>query len=124
MNRKFHFISRCEAIIIGGAAILALLGIIFPKLFQKGEAYAVIECGGVHCEIPLDKDCTRTIEGVNGIFEVKDGKIRITQAECPDKICEKTGFIGTVGQSIICVPEKITVTVKSGGGESADITVG
>ena len=124
MNKKYHILSRREAIIIGSIALLALLGILLPKLFQKGDVYAVVECGEVHCEIPLNKNCTHTIEGVSGVFEVKDGRIRLIQAECTDKICEKTGFIGTAGQSIICVPQKITVTIKSSDSNTADITVG
>ena len=43
--------------------------------------------------------------------EIKDGKVRISDSDCPDKICEKTGFITSPIQAIVCLPNRISVRI-------------
>ena len=122
MNNKFHLIKPFEAVVIG----IILLGSIAAAVimnFSGGSRTAVIQCGNIRYELALDKDGVFRFDGIDAGFEVKNGKIRLTEASCPDKICEKTGYIGSSGQSIICVPNKITVSV-AGSDESVDVTVG
>lgn len=129
MNKKFHLIKPFEAVIIG----IILLGSIAAMFIMSRSGggspigrdlrTAVISCGDVRHELALDKDGLFRFDGIDAEFEVKNGKIRLTKVSCPDKICEKTGYIGSSGQSIICVPNKITVAV-AGSNESVDVTVG
>ena len=129
MNKNFHLIKPFEAVIIG----IILLGSIAAILIMNrsgsgspaggGSRTAVIRCGDVRHELALDEGGLFRFDGIDAEFEVKDGKIRLTEASCPDKICEKTGYIGSSGQSIICVPNKITVAVV-GSDEGVDVMVG
>lgn len=124
--KKFHLIKPLEAVIIG-LVLLGSIAVIFVMNNSRGSKTAVITCGEVKRELSLEKDGVFGLEGAE--FEVKDGKIRIINAACPDKLCEKTGFIGAPGQSIICVPNKITVTVggdsdNKNDGASVDATIG
>lgn len=120
--KKFHLIKPLEAVIIG-LIVLGSLAVIILMNNSRGSKTAVITCGEVKSELSLEKDGVFTLEGAE--FEVKDGKIRIVNAACPDKLCEKTGFIGAPGQSIICVPNKITVFIGGeNDGESADAVIG
>lgn len=123
--KKFHLIKPLEAVIIG-LIVLGSLAVIILMNNSRGSKTAVITCGEVKSELSLEKDGVFTPEGPGlAEFEVKDGKIRIVNATCPDKLCEKTGFIGSPGQSIICVPNKITVFIGGeNGGESADAVIG
>ena len=57
-------------------------------------------------------------DGKNKI-EILDGKVRMIDADCPDELCIRQGWIEYDGQSIICLPNKITVMV-SGGDNSVD----
>ena len=122
MNKKFHLIKPFEAVVIG-IVLLGSIAAIFIMNRSGGSRTAVIRCGDVRHELSLDKDGLFRFDGIDAEFEVKNGKICLTKASCPDKICEKTGYIGSAGQSIICVPNKITVVV-SGSDESVDATVG
>ena len=38
----------------------------------------------------------------------------MTYADCPDELCVRQGWIEYDGQSIICLPNKITVMVSGG----------
>lgn len=123
MNRKFHLIKPFEAVIIGIFLIGSIAAVVIMNRSGSGSQTAVINCGDVRHELALDEDGLFSFDGIDAVFEVRNGKIRLTHASCPDKICEKTGYIGSSGQSIICVPNKITVAVV-GSDENADVTVG
>ena len=126
MNKKFHLIKPWEAVIIGIVLLASIAAILIMSRSGNGSRTAVIYCGNggdVRYELPLDKDGLFSFDGIDAEFEVTDGKVRIIHVSCPDKICEKTGYIGASGQSIICVPNKITVAVV-GSDESFDVTVG
>lgn len=47
-------------------------------------------------------------------IEVKDGKIRITEANCQDQVCVRQGAISKAGQTIVCLPHKLLIEVQSG----------
>lgn len=73
--------------------------------------------------IDLDSvEQTYTIELVSGdghknTVEVRRGEIGIVSADCPDKICVKTGFIGDGVIPIVCVPNEVMIVVRDGGGQ-------
>ncbi|MBQ6554976.1 MAG: NusG domain II-containing protein [Firmicutes bacterium] len=94
------------------AAALCLYGII--KITAKSGNYAEVNVNGKTVKtLPLDKDTVYIPEGKNVRIEVKGGKIAFTESDCPDKICVKTGFIHTAGQTAVCLPNAVSVTVKS-----------
>lgn len=128
MNNKFHLLKPVEAVVIGiilfgGIAAMIIMNRPDGSSRAGSSRKAVIRCGDIRHELSLDRDGTFRFDGIEAEFEVKDGKIRLTKASCPDKICEKTGYIGSSAQSIICVPNKITVSVAGSDG-SVDVTIG
>lgn len=95
-----------------GLALVGCIIVIFIMYSRRDKSQvAVITCGEIRQELPLNADGVFRFEGIDAAFEVSDGRIRLCEADCPDKLCEKTGFIGASGQSIICVPKKITVFI-------------
>lgn len=123
VKARFHTINPVEAVVIGIILLGGIAAMIIMNRPGGGSRTAVIRCGDVRHELSLDRDGTFRFDGIDAEFEVKDGKIRLTNASCPDKICEKTGYIGSSAQSIICVPNKITVSVAGSDG-SVDVTIG
>ncbi len=53
----------------------------------------------------------KTEHGTN-IVTVKDGKIAVTQADCPDGYCMKRGFCDG-GAAIVCLPNKLVIEFVS-----------
>jgi hypothetical protein len=39
--------------------------------------------------------------------------IEIAKVNCPDQICVRTGFIQKAGQSVVCVPNEVIVSLRS-----------
>ncbi|MBL8029184.1 MAG: NusG domain II-containing protein [Fibrobacteres bacterium] len=56
-----------------------------------------------------------TIAAANGqiIVERENGAIWISSAPCPDRVCVHTGRIKRAGEKIICVPNKLVITIES-----------
>lgn len=52
-------------------------------------------------------------DGGYNILEIKDGKAYIAEADCPDGLCMKQKAIGRQGESLICLPHKLVITVES-----------
>lgn len=54
-------------------------------------------------------------DGHRAVVEVaSDGRARIKESDCPDKVCVRTGWIANPGQVIVCLPNKIVVRVEGG----------
>ena len=107
------------------AAVLAISGALFFFLYgapSHSGKYVEIEINGsVSQVLALDEDRVLEIEteGGKNTLEIKDGYAKITEADCPDKICQKHQKICRSGESIICLPHKlvISITDKSGDDE-------
>ncbi|WP_427338969.1 NusG domain II-containing protein [Caloranaerobacter sp. DY30410] len=52
----------------------------------------------------------RTQYGYNKI-EIGDGKVRVIDADCPDKLDVKQGWISKPGEIIVCLPHKLTIEI-------------
>ena len=101
------------------AALLLLLsaaaGIVFA-VNQPRPVYVSVKVDGMEItRLPIDSDCVYRITDGNTI-QISGGTVRMIYADCPDKICIKTAPISRSGQSIVCAPHKIVVTVSGGTG--------
>ena len=45
-------------------------------------------------------------------IEIKDGRVRMLEASCPNHLCIRQGWIRFEGHSIVCLPNKVTVIVR------------
>lgn len=54
--------------------------------------------------------------------EFKDGKVRVQYADCPDKVCVRTGWVSMPGEIIVCLPYRIIIKI-SGERQDVDISV-
>lgn len=56
-----------------------------------------------------------TLPGGVATIEYGQGKVRVLPVPdhyCPDGICWKTGWVSRPGQSIVCVPNHMTITLE------------
>ena len=103
-----------EALFIGGILVLALILWLGINHFQKGHyGYITITVDGNKLgTYSLGKDQTISI-GHTNICQIKDGQARMTEATCPDHLCMKQHAIDSKGGTIVCLPNKVVVTVVS-----------
>ena len=78
-------------------------------------------------ELPLKDDIRIELssehgleEGHRNLLHIKDGKAYIDEANCPDKVCIDRGEVCYEGETIVCLPHKLTVTVTEGEKQEID----
>ena len=60
-------------------------------------------------------------ENIN-VVVIENGKVRVTEADCPDGICQEYRPISYVGETIICLPHKVVIEIV-GDNEDIDLDV-
>lgn len=104
-----------DFILIGIIILLAvsILGYHFLK-GKDGDAFVVIKVDGqAYGKYDLAADQTIDINGTNTLV-IRDGQADMKDASCPDKLCVHQKAISRDGESIICLPNKIVVTIEGG----------
>lgn len=46
------------------------------------------------------------------LIEIGDGKVRVIEADCPDQLDVKQGYIESPGEVIVCLPNKLVIEIK------------
>ena len=75
-------------------------------------------------ELPLSED-TRIVLGEGehtNTLVIENGAARVVEASCPDQICVNQGAVRYEGESIVCLPHKLVVTVEGGRPNDVDAT--
>lgn len=88
--------------------------IVFKVLEEVGEIAFITVNGTETYQKRLSHDEKFVLHGAagNSIIEIRGGKIRILDSDCPQKLCVHQGAIHTVGSLIVCVPNRITIWIK------------
>ena len=61
--------------------------------------------------------------GVN-VISVENGRIRISDANCPDSSCIRQGWISGGVTPIVCLPHRLVIKLEGGGTQDVDAVVG
>lgn len=116
MNDKIRLKRDIILVLVMLAAAMTALLIINYGVKKKGT-YAVVKVDGKELyKFELDKDTTVDVAGYQGgvnRIEVKAGKVSMTEADCPDELCVKTGKISRTGETIVCLPHRVVIEIKS-----------
>jgi len=102
-----------------------LTGFIFVgRLMPAGETVIVEVNGKTVYKLALSEDRIVDVKGPIGVtkVEVKDGRVRVLYSPCPEKICMKQGWIRR--GVIICVPNRVVVSIKGGKVRGVDAITG
>ena len=122
MRKRF---GRNDIILIAVVLIAAGVMLFAWKYFisEDGAKVQVTVDGVIYGTYPLDKDATVDIKesdgNVTNTLIIKDKKADMTSADCPDHLCVDQKAISMENESIICLPNKVVVTVI--GDKESDI---
>ena len=99
-------------------ALLVLAGAAYGILRltrEPGNEAAVTVDGQLVLTVPLTREATVTVgenRGFRNVVEVSGGRVRVVDADCPDRLCVRQGWLRYSGESIVCLPHKLVVTVR------------
>ncbi|MEG1426250.1 MAG: NusG domain II-containing protein [Oscillospiraceae bacterium] len=116
MNERLLFRKKELLPILTVLLLMTAVYFFLPKAETATEA--IVEQNGVVIDVvKLPKEKKIDIGGefpLTVIFSAEG--VSVENASCKDKICMKTGKIAKSGESIICLPARISIRLKGGNG--------
>lgn len=94
--------------------LLAACGIFLTvRSSTKKGSCVLVNANGTKFEYSANKDGTYQVQGALGLttFEIKDGKVHITDSPCPNKTCISQGY----KSPLVCLPNKVIITIEEEG---------
>ena len=111
------------AIIVGACAIWIHLAMLqteqtYGEIWVDGELYQEIKLGeAVQQMIGLDGR-TSAVK-----IEVDGKQMRFIESECYDHTCERTGWISEVGETAVCLPNRVMIKISGNTESGVDAVV-
>jgi hypothetical protein len=103
-----------DIVLIGALFIALLLSTVFLWRTGSPGGIVVVEVDGETIQkMDLAESRSVRIEGLHGTLKVetKTGMVAVTESDCPQRICKKTGWRSQAGEIIVCVPNKTVVRI-------------
>ena len=122
MDRKHTTLLRDILLIVALLLIGIVLLFVLRGRSSEGSYVVIMYQNDEKARFSLASNGVYDINDGKNRIEILDGKVRMIDADCPDELCIRQGWIEYDGQSIICLPNKITVMV-SGGDSSVDFVL-
>lgn len=98
------------AVALGGiglnVAALTEAGERSAHVYKDGRLIQVIQLrAGYHEEIRLGGP-----EHFN-LVVAENGRVRVAEADCPDQVCVRTGWVSLAPQQIVCLPYRVVIKI-------------
>jgi len=122
-----------DALVVLSVVILAVAAaaLVWRGSHDEGPLTAVVSVDGASAtKIPLDgledTDYTVNASGYTLKLSVGEGEIWVEASNCPTQDCVHTGHISRSGQSIVCLPARVIITIEGPADDSGgpDIVIG
>ncbi|MDO4473171.1 MAG: NusG domain II-containing protein [Eubacteriales bacterium] len=83
-------------------------------LRDTGSGSVVVKVSGkMEGTYSLREDRIVEINHGSNILQIKNGEAEMTEADCPDLLCVHHKAVSENGESIICLPNKVFVEIRS-----------
>jgi len=118
-------LTKGDKLLILIVVIFSIISLIFvnKSVISYGEKYVSIQVDGKEIKkVIFDSSVVgktipiRTEYGYN-LIEIGDEKVRVIEADCPDKLDVKQGYISKVGEIIVCLPNRLVIEIKGANTE-------
>ena len=89
----------------------AVVSAVVLKTVSHREKRVVVKENGVEVYSgSLYKDKTVALSGNTVVIE--NGEVYMKDADCKNRVCVKQGIIVKTGESIVCLPNRVTAEIK------------
>ena len=114
---------RADLVLLACVLLIAGAGFLFLSGRGKGADVVVYTDGQETARYLLSESVSVVLEGYDGgqnRLEISGGEAFLSEADCPDLLCVKQGGINRSGESIICLPHRIVISIEGGAEPEAD----
>lgn len=108
-----------DIILIATVLVIGLSAFIIWTATSEDGNYAVVSVDGVTvAEYSLAVNGVYYLNGGTNVLVIEDGRAYIREANCPGyQDCVEAGKISKVGETIVCLPNKLVVEIVGEGDE-------
>ena len=105
-------LKRMDVVLVLGVIVLAVGGFFIYNVLGKKEAgTVVVEVDGeVFGKYTLQENREILIDDTN-VLIIENREANMYEADCPDQICVEHKPISRTGETIVCLPNKVVVTI-------------
>ena len=120
--------TKWDALVVLAVLLLALGLGARPYFAAKsaGELTISITIDGEtveRCALSIYEGGTYESRGYTLTVAVENGAVRVSESDCPNQDCVHSGAISRAGQSIVCLPARVAVTLE-GAASDYDLIAG
>ena len=54
------------------------------------------------------------------VVDIENGRIRVSEADCPDRLCIRQGWAGGGAIPIVCMPNRLVISFNGGNEQGID----
>ena len=113
---------RYDISLIASLLLVSLLSVGVLLLFRReGKSVRVEQDGRTVAVYSLSRNGEYPLNGGTNILVIQDGAAYIREADCPDKTCVRAGRLTHVGESAVCLPNRVSVTVIGEDANGVDL---
>ena len=121
-SNRFWFYVLGALLIISVAAALALSQTPTDQahIYQDGLLVESLDLSG------LSQPRSLTVESAVGYNTIiaERGRIRVSEADCPDGLCVRQGWSDRGSVPIVCLPHRLVIRFEKGEADDLDAVVG
>jgi hypothetical protein len=114
-----------DFILIGAILAVILIAFVIVTVTKQNGDYVVVKVDGKEvAKYSLWQNGEYELNGGTNVLRIEDGKAYLVSANCPDHLCVNQGKIDQNGETITCLPNRLTVTVHSSNEGEVDLEIG
>ena len=118
--QKGDYLAVAVTLLLAAVVFLAFL----PRETGDTPMAEIYLDGTLVRRVSLDTSAEFSVTGdYMNTVTVRDGKIAVTESDCPGGDCVHSGWIGPSGRSIVCLPSRMEIRIVSAPGD-VDFVVG
>lgn len=118
-------IKKNDMILIGVILLICMLAFAFMLFSRKEGSKLIVFVNGQEYKIFSLNEATeftvRQDDGSFNTFVIENGKVDMTAASCPDKLCVKDRDIHYNNETIVCLPNNVVLQISNGDEADVDI---
>jgi hypothetical protein len=108
---KLRF-GKWDALAVAAVVLLAALVLVLFLPGGQGSYGEIYQNGTCIKRVSLSEDQEFTLTGsYTATITVRQGKIAVTASDCPGGDCVRSGWVGSAGRSIVCLPGALEIRV-------------
>lgn len=119
VKTRIWIIILAAVLLVSGGAALWLNSRTAPgmtaNVYQDGICIASFDLSAVTGTVRREIRCEH---GVN-VIEAERGRIRVAEADCPDQVCVRAGWLTDSAAPVVCLPHKLVIRLEEHAASSA-----